>query len=658
MSDFIIDSLTAGFDDFTPQSVLAKDACTVAENVEFFISTLGERRAGCIEIGLPVGISGNVNLAAAAWAFNHQPTNVESESELWVMTLNNDGTPILYRYSVALGWNTIAWPSANDTPITTNGDGYRVYGLTLHGKMFLAYKSAVDRLHVWDGTTLRRVGLAAHAAAPTVANTGAGAYAAVLRYYRTRSVEKSGALVLRRSEPSTSVSFTPSGAGTAARVTRPTAIAEGETHWEIEASLDNAAFYRLSQIAIGTTTYDDSAATSTYSASPLSDAVGSYTTIPSVRFLSSDDDRLVLGSSWTIAADTSAVRWTPVGNDPLPGPDERLNSNTSPRVDLDSQSNGDLSGLSKVINGSFLGLKTEGVYKLVRTGQLVGSYEAIPLTKVRGALPRSIVEANDEGGRPTTFWIDPHHGPMRLGSEGVQWCGADVKTLFGRINRNAIVPCHGVFYGDKQQLHYWLALDGADYPNTKIVVQINQMQNAVMGARRGWSTVPSPARIATARCSTMFLHNVSNLYVQSPILGLPVWTVSAAQVNNVLQLADRGTQDGFTTGDTAASYVGKIKTRPFFLTHILNRHGIMDGALLGSANSHVLVKAIRDFGTETLSITADMTPEGSETHVIAHMDDLTFSELFAVQFQFEDDPANPSQWQLLQLAVSPREEQS
>lgn len=663
MADFLLESLRGGLDDFTPVSALAKDACTVAENVEFFYSTLGERRAGCalLAAGLPVGITGDALLDAAVWAFRHQPTKNETDDELWVLTRDTDNTPKMYRLTSA-GWGTVTLNSisANDVPLLTNNDGYHIYGQSLHGKLFLAFKSNVDRLHVWDGTVLRRAGLAS-SSAPTVANSvGAGAYAATLRYYRTRSVIRSGTTVLVRSEPSaSSAGFTPDGAHASAVVTRAAVIGEAETDWEVEVSLDNITFYRLSTVAIATTTYSDSAVTTTYSSNIASDPVGTYGLIPSVTYLAADDDRLLLGGSRTTAADGSAIQWTPVGTDPSPGPDERLNATTSPRLDLDGLEGGDISALSRVVSGSLLAHKTTHIYKLLRTGQLVGAYEALPLTKTRGAFPRSVVEASDEAGRPSQFFLDPQVGPMRYGANGLEFVGYNIHTLWRRVNKSAIVPCHGVFYPDKHQLWYWLALDGASYPNAIIKLQTNEVVTGVTGARRGWATVPSPCRIADARCSTMFVVNIQTGDLTTvPFIGKQKWTVGATTVTDIVQRCDTGTTDAFTLGDTAAAYTAKVRTRAFFLANILNQAGIKSAALLGSAGSRVLVTLRRNYGIETKAVSANMTASSTESYVIAHLDAAEMSELYALELEFADDPANLTQWQLFQFAVQVEAEQT
>ncbi len=663
MADFTLDSLRGGFDDFTPVSSLPKDACRLAENVEFFNSTLGERRAGCqlLNGGLPAGITGNALLNGASWLFRHTPTKNESEDELWVMTGDTDNTPRLYRRT-ASGWTTITFgPVAGDTPIIADGEGFQVYGQSLHGKLFIAFRSSVDRLHVYPGTgtVLRRAGLAAHAAGPTCANTAAGgAYPATPRYYRTRSVVRSGSTVLYRSEPSpNSTVFTPSGANSGVDVTRPTAIGEGETDWEIEVSLDASTFYRLSTVAIGTTVYTDTAGTSTYSNNTLSDPVGTYGLIPSVKYLLAVDDRLVTGGSWQTAADGSAVRWTPVGTDPLPGPDERLNTTTSPRDDADGLEGGDITGLSRSIS-TIIVHKFSQFYSLVKTGELVGAYELNNITKVRGAFPRSNVEANDEVGRPCLYWLDPKVGPMRYGANGLEFCGFNIRTLWSRINKNAVVPCHGIYYEDKFQIHYWLSLDSDAYPTTKIVLQTNEVSSdGNNGARRGWATVPSGTRIGFASCSVMFPKDIAATDLKAvPHIGKFVWFVNAVAIKDVVQRCDVGTTDAHTSGDTSSGYTAKVKSRPFTLANIPNQFGVGSAALLGLAGSKVKASLIRNYGVETVVKNVDMTASGSETHVAKPIDNLSMSELRALEVQFEDDPDNLTQWQLFQFVLVEKDE--
>src|SRR6266496_2372710 len=137
---------------------------------------------------------------AVTFLHRHLPTENESASELWA------GAPSIDNLSYIITRKTTTWgqitPKDNFEPDFPEALG--VYAQSLHGKMFIAYKPAdgvTDRLHVWDGSSLRRTGLPAPNANPSAANAGVDSYAATLRYYRTRWIEKSGSVILRRSEP-------------------------------------------------------------------------------------------------------------------------------------------------------------------------------------------------------------------------------------------------------------------------------------------------------------------------------------------------------------------------------------------------------------------------------------------------------------------------
>lgn len=761
MADFLIDSLRGGLNLDDPPSALAKDACTVANNVEFFLSTLGERRKGCEGIDLPAALVADPDMEAVTYKYRHLPTNDEGDAELWVLAQKLDGTAArLFRNALGV-WTEV---TMTDSPVASGLIEMRMQ--SLHGKLFAAYPSAVDRLHVWDGTSFRRAGLA-EPVAPVVINAAVADYSEVVladlptgywrlneasgafadssgngvtltpagatgitysvsgvfsddgialvqvhdritgasfpqtwnagvsagsvefwikisaatlasgqvfeavidggasggsldfpaigihivggqaypsfrdtvfvspsyvynyqdagvaltvdvnhhvvasvsaagvitwyvdgaaagtvpltgairnlggstfgftglsagggdsrliaslldevamynaeltqtqvsnhfsnegsfsgtRYYRVRYTTQSGGVTLRRSEPSDSTTFVPDGLHSGAQIARPALLSEGETHWEIEASLDNTTFYVISTQLVATTSYTDTDADgSGYSAFALSEDIGTYGLIPSVRLLSVDEDRLIVGGSFETEADDSKLRWTPVGNDPSPGQDERLNDTTDPELDLDGREGGNLADLSRALNGTLFAFKAGHIYKVLRTGQLVGAYEAIVVTKARGAIARSLIEAADQGGRPALYFTDPLVGPMRLGSEGLQQCGADIRPLWARVNIDASRAVHGVYYSSKLQIHWWIAVDGADHPNWKIVLQTNEIRSTPeLGARRGWSVVPSPARIADAYCSCMFAANVESTDPRErrlvPYIGKEQWTV-------------------------------------------------------------------------------------------------------------------------------------
>jgi len=659
---FDLASLRGGLDDTSPRIALAPDACVTAENVEFVNSTLGERRRGCEAITMSASAAAT-DMDATTWMYRHLPVNDEGDSELWALTQSLTTNVSLLERRKPAAWETIV---PNDAIDVTDTQGHRLSAQTLHGKLFLAYKSDVDRLHVFDGVSLRRTGLG-ESDAPTAANTGAGSVSG-LRYYRVRYVVMDGTAVMLRSEPSEVLPFTPSGTGAAVRVTKPATIDEAETHWELEASTDNANFYRIARTIVGTTTYDDAVSASTGYADTgvLSEDIGDYTNIPSGKFLTADADRLLVGGSWENPDEASRVRWTPVLAAPGSGNDERLELETDPYLDLDGYEGGEITAMSRAVNGYIFIFKRSHIYRLLRTGERLKAYEAFPLTKARGALPGSLVEAINQAGQPSLYFLDPSVGPSRLSASGLQWCGRDVQTLWRRVNINAAVPCHGVYYADKRQLHYWLAVDGAEYPNIKIILHVNEVRDTEEGGRRGWVTVGLDDRIATAHCSTMFSDNVDTTDDRSftlvPFIGKQSWSVGATTVRDYIQQCDTGSTDAHTDDDEDSAYRATVVSKPFAISSLLNQHAILAGVILAKAsedpNGNIFIKAIADFGREEKQVSAELfAPLTTETHVIKQLDDLNFSELYTVQIamgDLDDNVTPPDTWEIhrLQLKVS------
>jgi hypothetical protein len=589
-----IPSLRGGLNDNDPAISLPEDACTLAENVEFFYSTCGERRLGCAAISdTPVQITGNSNIQMVQWMGAHYPTNDVGDAELWTLATHLTNSTYSINRRTKTAWGNVAAPT--DAITVTSGLGHKLSAVSLHGKFYIAYKSGVDLLHVWDGSTIRQCGLAAPATAPTGANTGGGTFSGT-RYYRVREAVVSGATVQLRSEPSPVINggagFSPSGAGTGVIVTKPATQNAAATHWEIEASTDNANYYRLSRIVIGTTTYTDSQAFNSGYAivGTLSESLTSYTQIPSGKFVTVDSDRLIIAGSWENSVYGSRVWWTPQLANTGNGNDERLDMTVFPYIDLDGFEGGEITGISRAVNGYLYAFKWGHVYKIVRTGQRTAAYTAIPLTKSRGAMPGSLVEAVDQSGNPAQYFLDPKVGPMRIGVYGVEWCGRDIRALWTRINHNATVVCHGIFHPGKNQIHWWLALDGADHPNAKVVVQCNEMRSSSNeGARRGWSTVPVGNRIADAHCSVAFSSNVSTVAAREqdyvPFIGKEQWTVGSTTVKDLIQKCDQGSTDALVSGDEAnCSYYAQIQTKPFTPVGLLSKFGVMAGTLVATTS--------------------------------------------------------------------------
>lgn len=125
-------------------------------------------------------------------------------------------------------------------------------------------------------------------------------------------------------------------------------------------------------------------------------------------------------------------------------------------------------------------------------------------------------------------------------------------------------------------------------------------------------------------------------------------------VTDLIQRTDTGDDDNGT------EYSAHIVTKPYTPVGILHRFGVMAGALLAKAQTDATVEVIatRDFGLEQKTVSADLDPSGSETQVIKHLDDLSFAELRVVQIEFQDPDTPGERWELNQLALKQRKEQT
>lgn len=650
MADFTLVSLRGGLNDTDPPSALTDDQCTVAENVEFNLSTIGERRKGCVDIDLPAAVTGDANMQAVTFLHRHLPTTDETASELWLLAQH------LTSQFFTLQRKTTAWFTV--TPVTdidvTSNRGYQLSAQTLHGKLFLAYRAvgAIDRLHVWDGTSLRPTGLA-EPAAPSVANTGAGTYAGT-RYIRVRYTKQvSGATVLR-SEPSDATTFAPSGTGLSARVTKPAAISEGETHWEVEASTDNANFYRIATVVVGTTTYDDSVAyTPGYASATgavLSEDIGDYSLIHSGKFLSADQDRLLVGGSWEDTELASRVAWTPVYNDPGDGNDERIPLDTDNFLDLDGFEGGPLTYLSGSVNGYIYAFKRSHTYRLGRTGQRTRAYEATNLSKSLGALPGSVVEGMDQYGMPCLYFLDPETGPCRTGGARIiQSASRDILNTWRTVNTDALVVSRVLYYPESRQVHWWIATTGGTTPNFKLVLQTNETRETPDGVRKGWAT--ATGKIARAYAACLYSDNIDDNVARSLALR-PFIGVTAA--DGYVLRCDTGITDNGT------AYAARLVSKPFVLRGLLSKFGSLSVAILAKASSSasVIVKLIRDFGLESLEKETTLAASAmAETHVIKQFKNLGFSGMYAMQLEFKDAAVPAGTWELNRLDMVPSEQE-
>lgn len=820
-----LDDLSGGRNGFDPAWAIRDNESADAVNVDFYRTNFGNKRSGM----LAAVTTGATMTGIVSSLFRHVPATDETAAELWAA--DDSATSIINRLAGGTSWSA---PTLKDAP---TGNGWDMTAASINGKLALAYKSAQNRLHFWDGSTVRRAGLAA-TVAPTAANQGSASalafdaastlvYAAatswshtcavgatvlfvyaradtaaitaatyngvamtqiatvagggnyyvfylvspasgahtvaltstssvggfgasytgtlttgipdasstntsaaasitgtvttvtsgdwvlfcvssrgvggpptastnatdrvhdgtnnmtvfdsnsavtppgsfsqtavvplagsatsisvafpaaaapvpaVLRYYRQRSTVQSAGVTIRRSEPSPSVTFTPSGSGTAARVTQAAVINEGETHWEVEASLDNLSFYRIATVAIATTTYDDSAATSSYADNTLSDLTGTYDLQKSYKFIAADQNRLLGFGSYTATDKQSRIEISAVIGSLDIGDEERVDTSlVNSIIDLDENDSGVATGLNGPILGSYFAFKDRQVAQLTATGSTDQPYRVDFISKSIGALAHvAIVRAEGRDGNAALYWMS-HRGAYRWSINGLEYIGRKVEdyVLGGNATINLAATKRvavTVYHQDKRQVWFYWATGASNDPNVGFIFDIQT---------GGWTRVPSGDKWPNVRCAVLF----ANTIAASMSRDLKPY-VGQTGGNNRVWKADTGTDDNGTA------------FQAYQLTKALEPGGpgvsgaVGDAELLAKTGSGVTITAlvVPDYDAARAKTgTCVLTAIGSETRVSRRIQDSGFAEeLNFVQYQIGDATAVSNSWTLDRLIV-------
>ncbi len=656
--DLTIRSLRGGLNTDDAPSEMKPDQCEAAMNVEFRVSPCGHRRFGAF--GIDQGAYANT-FDAIPFLARHLPTDDESAAQLWAVGVSGAATTWFYKDTA---WHTVSPLDA----LSSASAAYAIRAVSFHHKLFVAYASGVDRLHVWDGTTLRRCGLATPAT-PTAAEAGVGTFSGT-RYYRVRyTVQNGSGVTLRRSEPSGVLTFIPSGTSLSVNVTKPASISESETHWELEASLDNVNFYRITTAVVASTVIADQIIYSIgYAASfgtVLSETSGDYTVPPSVALLTVDEDRLVMAGNNTTAALNSRVTWTTVNGDPGSGNDERVPIATVNFLDLDAGEGGGITDMSQASGGFFYVFKWSRIYKMVRTGVRSQAYTASVVSKTLGALPGSVVSGVDEFGRSCIYALDPSLGPYRLGANGVQLhhgmgSVSNNESAWYYINRSPIyVNSCSVYYPDAQQVCWWVNSESSDFlaidsPNMKIVLQVDATRATDTGSGIEGGLSLANGHAASALCACLFADDVDTDGPYSRNLKPFTGTLHGASfAHATIRIHDSEDSDGT---DDGVDFAATLTSAPIMSAGFLNRFGVLSANVMGRSNDGVVVLGLsRDFGSEEKSVTVTLPYTGGN-EVIGTVDDLGLADCRALQVSLHDPIVNPAnggiRWKVTQIALS------
>lgn len=605
-----------------------------------------KRKGSTLLAGVPAG---TYNLA------RHLPIGAtEDQAELWAFAFNG-ATFDMHR---KIGGGAFALVVG-----TPNITVYRA--LSFNGKLFFGSNTqavATNRSYVWDGVSVRLVGLSV-SVAPTAANQGAGAYPADPRYYKVDwvHVNAAGATAARSELSPASTVFTPSGGGAAARVTRP-AVLEHATHWRVWASTDNVIYRKISgNILVATATYDDSVVPANY-VGDFPELVGTFLPWPTITRLKTDGNRVLLAGrgnpnalspgTGETAARTNRVWYTPVLGSLDQGDDERIPNTTDQKnfLDIGDPPTGDVLEIDGPLEGQFGVFTKRQPWRLVPTGNVVKPYISLPVTFGYGAgasqltvRPFTAVGETDSGA-PVIYFLDEVAGLYRLTSGArVQYVSYDLQEEWKSLRSRNPILFMGAYPNSKQT---WVGMRLIN-PDEQRIYVFSWRDGQLDGerVRGGWVTWVIAGGGAVAM-DTLVLHNrVPGSAGADDLVLVPyVPEIQTARVSVFERATGLDGVTPYAASVTAAPVLplkGRVKFRTAPPTLIAR----------SLANASVRVTAIRDFGVEERKSDVSISPRAAETRVTRTVEGLFSADVTALQIKVGDAVPSADLWQIDMLIV-------
>lgn len=619
-----------------PGSIL-DEQCADCLNVRFISGAIAVRRPGC-DLQTHSGTFTGYNVLAYF-------VPAQSETAAEIHHVDQSGTTKILRTAAGTAASGLTLADAISS-LPQNA----VYAVG-NGKLYWAYDSTVNRLHVYDpatGTTeVRRVGLATPGVPSGADAGGAGTYPATARYYRAQFVTTVGGTIKLQSNLGTSLSATPSGANLNYTVSRPTLIGESENGWIAWGSTDNLVYYKLSGVIALNTSYVDTTLTSAYASGEASAEEGAFTPPPSYKTILWDGNRLVGFGVYETSAGIGLtpkpgrVYFSPVLDTTDTDDDERVSNTLTFQgwIDLSRNGGGEDRALAGPIDGQILAFQSRGVYLLIPKGQAQKPYQRITLTSKLGAVnQQSTFLGEDEAGRPCIYWLDPRRGPYRYGYGGVVWMGYDIQTFWKTVNLAATTLVgHGFFNESTRACEWTVATGSSNEPDTSITFQVDKgALTPTQGVRFGWSF--GDGGPATSRCAAM----------------LPT-TIGATMSRTLSPYYGDGTtlirgNSATATDDAGTGFQAFITSKAWALKPLQSKKMLYQAWLQATAADQVVIAQALTRNYGDLPDTDDRVslspgPNG-ETRLLRKFQDVSLADAFTFQTTLGDPDARSAAWTL------------
>lgn len=622
--------------------------CLEAYNVDWYRAGLGAKRGGASSLSLASSATAFTNGVLALGRY--VPGDDQTAAEFWAI----DGARVFHRLAASVTWVDVT-PQIDACSALPQ----EVNFLAFNGKLFISMKSAHNRMHVWDGTSFRRVGL--DKAGQVVTIVLAGGAITDTRKYRIAFTKQVGGITVLRGELGLA-SASQALVAQQATITRTAPPGEGETHWELYAASTSSVFgdYRLqATTVIATTTAVDNTALGT----TVAPADGKNTCPPSAKYVQTDDSRVIMAGAYETAANAenamapknNRVWWTePLGSSDV-GDDERVsNTGTFNGYDDLEEAIVGISQPMQVVTASATSLERGSFYvfsylsqwKFISTGNADSPYLSFRITGGSGCVHhKSIATAIDANGNPAIYWWAPETGPFRICVDGQQFIGEDIIDIIPTMNLDATIPCHTVYYPAKRQVWYYIATGTSLYPNLRVVFDTRFGRvTEVSGVRQGWSI--QEGEQTKAYCSVSFSEtpDVAMSRRLKPYIGYSggtaIWKCDTADLNDV--------------GTSFMAYIDTKSYAPWGLNRMGGTSG--DPTVIADPSQGVTIRLTiyRNEGEESAPSTANLTDRSesaSAEKVFAKFEDGKLADSYSFRCRIGDAQATDNTWSLDALIV-------
>lgn len=628
--------------------VITDGQCLEARNIDWFRSSLGRKRGGSDFLDLTTTGAG---FGAVLSMGRYVPAFDQTDAEMWAL---DDGN-LFHRLADSAVWADV--PTIID-PCT--GFPQEANYLSFNGKLYISYKSGLNRLHVWDPATnsLRPVGIATPTSVPTPDTPGAGAITDTRKYRLRWTRQEDGITVLHSELSAESVAVVL--AAQSVVVFRDPPYDAHVTHWELfGASVStNYADYRLIGTApIATNQIGDTAALD----GEASDDEGTFTTPPSAKFMVADDSRIIMAGAYETSGTGAGpsprrVWWTSrlaagVGSDEriaITGPVGGVNNYTDLEeavTGLSQPMQAVSAGATSLERGSFYAFSFDNQWKFISTGDSSNPYTIFKITGGGGCVHhKSILTATDANGNPSVYWWSKD-GPYRICIDGQQFIGEDLLDILETVNLDATIPCHSVYYSALSQVWFYIATNGSEYPNLKVVFDTRFGRVVdVLGVRFGWSVHDGAS--AYAYCSLMFSDSVGETMgrSQKPYIGSQRFGIWKCDTDSELE------------GDNS-SYQAYIDTKSYAPWGLGRKGGIQDSPCVianASDGTTIRLTVLKNEGAESQyseAVLTDLSDTGEAEKVFALFEDARMQDSWSFRCRIGDAEPTASSWNLHALII-------